>query len=396
MGVKVDKEYQTRRARGQNDGEPKRHVKSLRAKKMPMAHVLRNGGVKYAKNLKGRMLQKGASREVMMKITGSANHPRGVKNSINYIAREGELIIRDSEGSIYSIGDAEQRKEAYDFLLDEEDVDNYNQERSPNLVHNMMFSPPIIAGVSEEDMLKAVEETLKGKYPDNRYMMAYHKDTEEHPHVHVLLRIPDDNGNRINICKKDLRELREGFSANLQKMGYNVKATHKYKMGLKDELNREPDRLRGLYEVVKFGRTNYQFDPKNKPQNFITIRTLKNKKELTRWGTNLADEITREKVKEGSVIKLSKEGQTTVKVPKVNAKGERIGWMDTKRNNWRIENQGALGIKPPNFGKVKVLDTPDQLLKQQKGFSLFNKNKEDVVKLKQQQNLGIKIGIFKF
>ncbi|EFW11253.1 putative relaxase/mobilization nuclease, partial [Serratia symbiotica str. Tucson] len=103
----------------------------------------------------------------------------------------------------------------------------------------------------------AAEETLREKYPENRVLMAYHTDKEHHPHVHALLRIPDNGGKRINIRKKDLRELREKFAGNLQKMGYNVKCTHKYEFGKKEQLKREPDRLRNLFEVVEPVKYHY-------------------------------------------------------------------------------------------------------------------------------------------
>ncbi|CAI1209311.1 Uncharacterised protein [Serratia ficaria] len=381
-----DFEYRARKLKGQQE----------QARRTPHNFKMRNGGVNYDKNTLSRTLQKGASREVMVKITGSANQCRGVKNEINYIAREGEIRLKDSNGVEYNIADREQRKEAYEAMLDDEDKKIYNHDRAPNLVHNFSFSSPKIAGVPENDVLKAVEDTLREKYPDNRFMMAYHTDKEHHPHVHALLRIPDNSGKRINIRKKDLRELREKFATNLQKMGYNVKCTHKYNMGLKEQLKREPDRLRNLFEVVEFGRTNYLFDPKNKQNNYITLRTLKNKTEFTRWGSNLADEIKREGVRQGSIIKMRKEGETTVKVPLTDGQGQKQGWAEHKRNNWRIENHGALGIKPAPFEKVKLLDTPEQLLKQQRGYSLFRQNHQASVKLQEQQKMGIKIGVFKF
>ncbi len=37
-------------------------------------------------------------------------------------------------------------------------------------------------------------------------------DKAHHPHVHTLLRIPDNGGKQINIRKKDLRELHEKFA----------------------------------------------------------------------------------------------------------------------------------------------------------------------------------------
>ncbi|HGJ5883580.1 hypothetical protein [Arsenophonus sp.] len=42
------------------------------------------------------------------------------------------------------------------------------------------------------------------------------------------------------------------------------------------------------------------------------------------------------------------------------------------------------------------MDTSEQFLKQQRGFSLFKQNQEATVKLQEKQKLGIRVGIFKF
>lgn len=386
MSANTDKDYRVRRARGQNS----------RTARLPLAHKLRNGGKDYAKNVQSKINARGASREVMVKITGSSKTKRGIKNSINYITREGDLTLRDSDGKEYQLNDESDRSDAYNWLTDPEDKLMYKDERAPNLVHNIVFSSPKIAGVKEEDALDAVEKLLKEKYPHNRFVLAYHQDKEHHPHVHALLRIPDNNGKRINVRKNDLRELRDGFSKNLQLKGYDVKSTHRYQPGLKQQLRREPDRLRNLYEVVEFGRANYQFDPKKKQQNYIRVKTLKNKTEMVVWGTNLADEISREGVKPGSIIRMKKEGQTTVKVPRLDQNGQQSGWMETHRNNWRIENQGALGIKKIPFQGEIIKDSTEQLNLQRKGFSLFKENnKAMTIAENDAQKKTIKFGFFK-
>ncbi|EHM4620388.1 relaxase/mobilization nuclease [Salmonella enterica] len=382
MGVAIKKENRIRKVAEQ---------RRANIRKLPGAHMAKNGGKNYAKDVKDRKFKNGASREVMVKITGSGRTPRGVKNEINYIGRDGEVKIFDSEGNEYSLKEKTDRKEAYDFMIDFEDKLTHKDETAPKLVHNMMFSAPNIAGVSEEDAMKVVAETLREKYPNNRFMLAYHKDTDSH-HVHALLRIPDNKGKRIDIKKKDLRELREKFAGKLQTLGYNVTCTHKYQMGLKDKLKREPDRLRGLYEVIDFGRGPYRDNPKAKDNNFITLRTLKNNTPVKFWGTNLADEIAREQVQKGSIIKIKKEGATNVKVPKLDKQGNQIGWTETHRNNWRIENFGRTGIKKPAFPKEIRLDSPEQLLKQKRNLTLFKQSQAAMLKLQQNIKLGIKGG----
>lgn len=384
MAKNNDKDYRVRRAKGQND----------RTAKLPLAHKLRNGGKDYAKKVQARINARGASREVMVKITGSSKTKRGIKNSINYITREGEITLRDNDGKEYQLNSDSERSDAYQYLSDPEDRLMYKDEKAPNLVHNIVFSSPKIAGVSEKDALDSVEKLLKEKYPDNRFVLAYHTDKEHHPHVHALLRIPDNNGKRINIRKNDLRDMRDGFCKNLQLKGYDVKATHRYQQGLKQQLRKEPDRLRNLYEVVEFGRTNYQFDPVKKKQNFLRVKTLKNKTEMVVWGANLADEISREGVKPGSIIRLKKEGQTMVKVPKLDRDGKAVGWMETHRNNWRVENQGMLGIKKTPFDKEIVKDSVEQIKLNQKGFSVFRENRNSMQSDKNAKS--IKLGIFRF
>ncbi|MFZ4210587.1 MobP1 family relaxase [Pantoea endophytica] len=386
MGVKIDDDYRIRKGGGQGD----------KARRLPVAHKLRNGGTNYEKKLKERIASKGASREVMLKITGNSKTARGIKNEINYITREGELRLQDGDGKDYILNDSGERKDAYEYLTDPEDKHTYKDNSAPNIVHNMVFSAPKISGVTEEDALKAVEDTLKRKYPDNRFVMAYHKDKDHHPHVHALLRIPDNMGKRVNLRKSDLRDLREGFCHNLQNMGYDVKATHKHQIGLKQQLKREPERLRNLYEVVEFGRASYQFDPKNKMQNYIKLRTLKNKTEVIRWGANLADEIKREGISNGSIIKMSKQGETSVKVPRINEGGVQDGWIETKRNNWRLENQGAIGIERKPFDKEIKMNAPENVLKNKLGYDSFRQNMEDLRSKSLKHEKSLKIGLLKF
>nr|WP_241391995.1 MobP1 family relaxase [Serratia entomophila]ULG10697.1 relaxase/mobilization nuclease [Serratia entomophila] len=381
MGVSVDKEYKIRKAR------------SDRASKNPLAHKARNGGAAYQKGVKQRTTSKGASREVMVKITGNAKTARGIKNSINYISRDSDLKLKDDEGREYE-GDKDI-SEAYDYMISPEDKTRLDDNKNPHITHNMMFNTNSMVGVSQDDMLDSVRDVIKEKYPDNRFMMAYHQDTDN-PHVHVVLRIPDNAGHRINIRKQDLRDLRSGFAQKLQDKGYNVKATHKHDFALKTKIKAEPDKTRNLYEVVDFGNTHYKNDPKNKRQNYIQLKTIKGEKEMTIWGTNLANELLREKVNIGSVIKIKKEGETTVKVPLYDKQGEVKGYKESKRNNWVVENKGVIGIdRKVQFNNVEVLNDPQRFIKQSVSIKQFQDAKMSLLKQQQQDKVGIKVGVFK-
>lgn len=70
--------------------------------------------------------------------------------------------------------------------------------KAPRNWFSTWFFAPTVAAVSEADTFKSVENTLKEKYPDNRFVMAYQKDTDSH-HIPALLRIRDNYSKQINI-----------------------------------------------------------------------------------------------------------------------------------------------------------------------------------------------------
>ncbi len=111
---------------------------------------------------------------------------------------------------------------------------------------------------------------------------------------------------------------------------------------------------------------------------------------------NLAEEIEREQIKPGSMISFKKEGATAIKVPKLDRQGKQVGWTETHRNNWRIENQGQMGIKTKPFPKEIKLDSPEQLMKHKRSIAVFKQSKAAMLALKEQLKKGIRIGGIKF
>lgn len=122
MGVKVKKEDRIRRV-----AEQRRE----KIRRFPEAHKVRHGGKNYSRGVRYRAFKNGNSREVLVRITGSGRTPRVVKNEINYIAREGELTLRDSDGKEYFLKEREERKQSYAFMTDQEDKLVYKDESAP-------------------------------------------------------------------------------------------------------------------------------------------------------------------------------------------------------------------------------------------------------------------------
>lgn len=381
MSFNTEKEYRVkRRAERQSGKNP------VTAGKSAFTHKVKNGGKFYSRTAKERVYAKGASKEVLVKITGGAQVKQGVKNSIDYISREDTLKLTDADGNKIDTA------EAKDYMIEDRDEDDFNLKTSkqPAITKNIVFSPPVSATVSPEDALESVRKVLSEKYPGHNFVLAWHDDKKDHPHVHAIIRMTDSDDARINIRKKDLRELRTDFCEKLKMKGYDVKATHKQIPGLKDKLKDDektaPKRMKGVMEVVAFGRAPYQFKDGNKPQNYITIKTLNKGVESTRWGKEFGALCEREQIKVGSLIKLKKTGKEEVKVPKLDKDGKQNGWLTTGRNKWQMENIGLKGIDRTQKLPEK---SADLLLRQQQQRQFKNAAME-MIKKEYKIKIGLK------
>ncbi|SUD70730.1 Relaxase/Mobilisation nuclease domain [Providencia rustigianii] len=134
----------------------------------------------------------------MTKVTGSAKVKQGVKNSIDYISRDDNLSLTDEQGLKINAEEAKQS------LIDSDDALQLSDKsrRTPDISKNIVFSPPVTAKVKPEEAIEAVRQTLLKKFPDNRFVIAYHDDKKDHPHVHVILKTrKESEDKRIKITK---------------------------------------------------------------------------------------------------------------------------------------------------------------------------------------------------
>lgn len=386
MGVSVDKEYRVKRK------------SSEAGRKSAFAHKIKNGGRNYQRNVQERINRRGASKEVVVKISGGAITRQGIKNSIDYMSRESELPVMNESGQVWKGDEIQEAKEhMVDSANDPQHVMNDIGKENKKVTQNIVFSPPVSAKVKPEDLLESVRKTMQKKYPGHRFVLGYHQDKKEHPHVHVVFRIRDDDGKRTDIRKKDLREIRTGFCEELRLKGYDVKATHKQRQGLnpsiKDAHDTAPKRQKGVCEVVEVGYDHYQHDKSKPKQHFITVKTLNKGVEKTYWGAGFGELTLRENVKTGDLVKLKKLGQKEVKIPALDKDGIQKGWKTTHRNEWQLENLGVKGVdRTPSMNKPIVLDNLAQLQKQQLQMKQFTQIKQTVIQNVQKLKIGIKPG----
>ncbi|ECW2964630.1 spore coat protein CotH [Salmonella enterica subsp. enterica] len=386
MGVYVDKELRVKRK------------SSEAGRKSAFAHKVKNGGKNYQRNVQERINRKGASKEVVVKISGGAITRQGVRNSIDYMSRESELPVMSESGQVWRGDELQEVKEhMIDRANDPQNVFDDKGKENKKITQNIVFSPPVSAKVKPEDLLESVRNTMHKKYPNHRFVLGYHNDKKEHPHVHVVFRIRDNDGKRTDIKKKDLREIRTGFCEELKLKGYDVKATHKQQHGLnqsiKDAHKTAQERQKGVYEVVDVGYDHYQHDKKKPKQYFLKLKTLNKGIEKTYWGADFGDLTSRENVKKGDLVKLKKLGQKEVKIPALDKNGVQQGWKTAHRNDWQLQNLGMKGVdRNISSDKELYLGGAGMIQKQQINMRQFTKVKQEMILNEQKMKIGLKIG----
>jgi hypothetical protein len=179
--------------------------------------------------------------EVVINVMGSRRQNdddhgaiRGVLRYMMYISRKGQLPLEDQHRE--RIGGVESIKEAHaSWDLDMQRMrSGKNEPLHPSF--NIIFSMP--ARTDPEKVASAVRDFAMARFPAHQYVMALHtNDTDpadnppEHPHVHLILRAEDANGQRIYIRKTDLRVWREEFAAKLRRHGVEANATSRAERG---------------------------------------------------------------------------------------------------------------------------------------------------------------------
>ena len=368
MGVQVEDEWRLRKVRNERASKSAFAYKINRKLKEKASSKMSYGyghAVPY-------------SQEVIVKITGGARSKKGISGSIHYISKEGELELVDSNGIAYKT--KEEVADAIGLLQEHTSVSTRNHnKKEQKLTQNIVFSSPCIAHVTKEDALKTVALTLKEKYSDNYFVMSYHNETKN-SHVHVVLNIHNDIGTRINIRKKDLREIREGYCQHLVHLGYEVKATRKYDQELKNYHELSLRENKNIYEVVDFGTASYQFDKKNEKNGYLVYKTANNR-QVKIWGKELLNQISQNNIQQGDLIKIKKVGHTIVKVPVYGDNSKTIlFWKETKRNQWQIEKvDGQLHLSQVKHKQEIKLDTPQQAEKQWAQREKFNEERNVVL-----------------
>ena len=317
MGVRIEKEWLVRRAKKDSS------ISYSSNKKFRESSHSYNVS---SKQKAPRNLQK--SNEVMVKITSSGKDLKAIKSHMDYISRNGEIQLEDEQGLVYK--GREEVRELRDYLRDNGvKIKKKNElKREYRQTMNIVFSMRD-RSIPEEKIKKAVKATLKKLYPDNMFVLAYHGDTDN-PHCHVILKIADNNGNRVNINLHDLQEIRTHFARYLNSLSVEAKATP-----FKKSVNKLPSRA---VEIVDFGKDFYQHKPENKMSYFVTYKA-QNGKNVTIWSKTLEQSLLSSDVKRGDVISLKVSHIEKVSLPRFiyDKSGNMSNEIILNRKYWKAD-----------------------------------------------------------
>jgi hypothetical protein len=167
--------------------------------------------------------------EVMIKVlSGGATSTKAVRLHLEYIGRKGEVdLLTDAGDALHEQGDAGALPQDWSLDLEEtgatRQIGRGTKSRPPRLVHKLVFSMP--PGTNPGKVYGAVQNFCREEFGlQHRYVMALHTD-DAHPHVHVVLKATNEQGNRLNIKKAHLKEWRVKFAAHMRELGVAANAT---------------------------------------------------------------------------------------------------------------------------------------------------------------------------
>ncbi|OCS40126.1 hypothetical protein CFVI92203_09185 [Campylobacter fetus subsp. venerealis cfvi92/203] len=256
------------------------------------------------------------SKEVVVKITGSAKDFEGLKGHIKYISRNGDIELFSSDNEIF-IG-KDDFKNAIDNFNSGDRIPSKNAlftngKKPKRETLNFVFSMKDHLQAPANKIQEAAIKVLKEKFPDNYFLTAIHNDTDN-PHCHICLKITDAHGKRINPKKSDLDELRKNFALELNRMNIDATATirKKIKIGKDGKIIDEPEIKSHHYEVVGFGEALYKFNPSNDQSYYVSYKTPTGKI-ATIWSKDLKNVIEGNRINVGEFCRFAITGEQEMK-----------------------------------------------------------------------------------
>jgi hypothetical protein len=237
------------------------------------------------------------SPQVMVKITGSSSDMAGLAKSLDYVARGGkykkkgepELEVENENGDIF-VGVQGREMLRREWSLGGPPIPEnaatmqfVDGKKPPREVLKIIYSMPAYVGREAVSAAAkaAVAETFKG----HQWVIAHHADTDNH-HAHVLVKMVDMNGKRMNPRKGDLENWRKVFARELNARGVEASASRR-----RVRLQRPKGVSQAVREMRNRGLTPNR-DKTAAPQSAAVTRALANEQRVLKAYTGIAQALS--------------------------------------------------------------------------------------------------------
>ena len=336
------------------------------------------------------------SKEVVVKITGSAKDFEGLKGHIKYISRNGDIELFSSDNEIFSGKDNLKNAVANFNSGDKIPTKNElftNAKKPKRETLNFVFSMRDHLQAPANKIQEAAVKVLKEKFPDNYFLAAIHNDTDN-PHCHICLKITDAHGKRINPKKSDLDDIRKKFALELNQMNIDATATirKKVKIGKDGKIIDEPAIKSHHYEVTGFGEAPYKFNSDNDQSYYVNYKTPTGKN-VTIWSKDLRKVIEENKINVGEFCRFAITGEQEMKFIYLDKKTKNTIEKTAYKKMWDVSISGRLEkelrpLKKYSMPVIKILKKYDTRIGQNIN-QITVKPKNDTIKINQDLNIKI-------
>lgn len=163
--------------------------------------------------------------EVMVKITGFGKSSAHIQSHFDYISRKGNVSLETDTGE--SLDNREDIEQYFGEWQEKTKTERQRKNRRETL--HLVLSMP--AHVDPESVRKASRSFAEAVFENHEYAFALHTDSSN-PHCHLIIRMTDRDGKRINPQKADLQYWRETFAEKIREQGYEAEASSRRTRGI--------------------------------------------------------------------------------------------------------------------------------------------------------------------
>jgi type IV secretion system T-DNA border endonuclease VirD2 len=167
--------------------------------------------------------------ESMVKVTGGARSVQHLKSHMDYISRNGNLVLEDERGEVLNTRDL--IRDTHGQWAAELGKTRANERHTINIVLSMP------KGTDPEHVLAGARSFAKDQFgKTNQYLMALHHpgndEKTKNPHVHLTVKARGYDGKKLDPKKAQLFSWREAFAEKMRELNYNVEATPRRSRGV--------------------------------------------------------------------------------------------------------------------------------------------------------------------